>query len=57
MDTYEYIRMFIASCMIVGALTVSVAAEKPAAEPIDPASIDLTKPTVFIMPYTHLDDI
>lgn len=25
-------------------------------EQIDPASIDLTKPTLFAVPYTHLDD-
>jgi alpha-mannosidase len=30
---------------------------KHAAEPIDPTSLDLTQPTLFIMPYSHLDDI
>ncbi|MGB0372442.1 MAG: alpha-mannosidase [Opitutales bacterium] len=32
-------------------------AEKPAMERTDPASIDLTEPTLFVVPYTHLDDI
>jgi alpha-mannosidase len=26
-------------------------------KPIDPTSLDLTKPTLFAVPYTHLDDI
>jgi alpha-mannosidase len=26
-------------------------------KPIDPASIDLTQPTLFIVPYSHLDDM
>jgi len=30
---------------------------KPAVKPIDPKSIDLTKPTLFAVPYSHLDDI
>lgn len=30
---------------------------KLAVKPIDPKSIDLTKPTLFAVPYTHLDDI
>jgi len=30
---------------------------KRVAEPVDPASIDLTQPTLFLVPYTHLDDI
>ncbi len=30
---------------------------KVAVKPIDPKSIDLTKPTLFTVPYTHLDDI
>jgi alpha-mannosidase len=29
---------------------------KPAIKQIDPKSIDLTKPTLFAVPYTHLDD-
>ncbi|MCD6354990.1 MAG: alpha-mannosidase [Prolixibacteraceae bacterium] len=30
---------------------------KTAINEIDPASIDLTQPTLFIVPYTHLDDM
>ena len=42
--------------------TVPVAAKqssssKHGVEVIEPASLDLTKPTLFIMPYTHLDDV
>jgi alpha-mannosidase len=40
-----------------GVITSTVSAEKPAIEPIDPASLDLTQPTLFVVPYTHLDDI
>ena len=29
---------------------------KPEVKQIDPTSIDLTKPTLFLVPYTHLDD-
>ena len=29
---------------------------KPSGESIDPASIDPTQPTLFVVPYTHLDD-
>lgn len=32
-------------------------ATKIVVKPIDPKSIDLTKPTLFAVPYTHLDDI
>ena len=30
---------------------------KPIVKPIEPSAIDLTQPTLFIMPYTHLDDM
>lgn len=30
---------------------------KHATEPIDPTSLDLTQPTLFIVPYSHLDDL
>lgn len=48
-------RMGIMTCLV--ASTLLCAAQKPALEPVDPKSIDLTKPTLFIMPYSHLDDI
>lgn len=38
---------------------ISAASAEPAlpAKPLDPASVDLNKPTLFVVPYTHLDDI
>ncbi len=51
------LRIGIMSCILTGILASTAPAEKPAYTPIDPASIDLTQPTLFIMPYTHLDDI
>jgi len=54
-------RTIILSSILIGMLAsagqAKPTAAKPAAKPVDPASIDLTKPTLFIMPYTHLDDI
>ncbi len=44
------------TCLLTAPLLFA-AAPKPALEPIDPASIDLTQPTLFLMPYSHLDDI
>ncbi len=50
------------ACILTGVLASAAATQQPASvkptiEAIDPASIDLTQPTLFIMPYTHLDDI
>ena len=49
-------------CFLMGVLTSTAIAqrsvsEKPAMKPIDPNSIDLSQPTLFIVPYTHLDDV
>ncbi|MCU0857594.1 MAG: hypothetical protein MUC65_04220, partial [Pontiellaceae bacterium] len=44
------------ACITAGLLS-SAAAEKPKAAPVDPASLDLTRPTLFITPYSHLDDM
>ena len=49
-------RLFITILSGCSAL-LSVTSAKPAIDPVDPSSIDLTKPTLFIVPYTHLDDI
>ena len=41
-------------------LSMNASAADPSrhsAMPIDPATVDLTEPTLFIVPYTHLDDI
>ena len=50
------------TCFLMGELasaatTQQSASAKPAPNPIDPASIDLTQPTLFIVSYSHLDDI
>lgn len=54
-------RIGIMACILTGVLASATAQQpasaKPAVEPIDPASIDLTQPTLFIVPYSHLDDI
>ncbi|MCD6288190.1 MAG: alpha-mannosidase [Candidatus Hydrogenedentes bacterium] len=55
-------RMGIMTCILTGMLASADAAQQRtpsefAIEPIDPASIDLTKPTLFVVPYTHLDDM
>jgi len=49
------------SCMVIGFLSTAGLAQeanssKTAIKPVDPASLDLTKPTLFIVPYSHLDD-
>ena len=49
-------------CIFLWSLTTRVGAQQanlPETEvkPIDPASIDLTQPTLFIVPYSHLDDM
>ena len=44
------------ACILTGVLALAVAAQPPAAIPAI-ESIDLTQPTLFIMPYTHLDDV
>ena len=59
---FKQIRMSIMTSILTGVLASAVAANQPSspkavAEPIDPARIDLTQPTLFIVPYTHLDDI
>lgn len=46
------------NCLLVTAGVAQQAGPmKFATKTIDPASIDLTQPTLFIVPYSHLDDI
>lgn len=50
------------TCILSSLLAVTAAAQqpasvKPAVRTLDAALIDLTKPTLFIVPYSHLDDI
>jgi alpha-mannosidase len=42
-------------CFMAGLFHASVAPAQYV--PVDPVSLDLTQPTLFVMPYTHLDDI
>src|SRR6056300_400291 len=42
---------------ILTSMLASGASSKPGYDPIDPASLDLNEPTLFVVPYTHLDDI
>jgi len=60
-NKFKQIRIAIMACILTLMLASIATAqqsdpEKHVVEPIDPASIDLTKPTLFIMTYTHLDD-
>jgi alpha-mannosidase len=43
--------------ILTGMLAMPVVAQYPAVQAIDPKSIDLTKPTLFLVPYSHLDDV
>lgn len=59
MQKISWINLFI--CFIVTISNTSVVAQQPSykkkiVEITNPSSIDLTKPTLFIIPYTHLDD-
>jgi alpha-mannosidase len=56
------IRITIMAFILTGVLAAVAPAQqsasaKPAIKAIDHASIDLTQPTLFIVPYSHLDDI
>ncbi|MCX6132196.1 MAG: glycosyl hydrolase-related protein [Ignavibacteriales bacterium] len=53
----RHTRFIIIACILTCVLTTIVGAQQPAIKTIDPKSIDLTKPTLFIVPYSHLDDI
>ncbi|MCU0857713.1 MAG: glycosyl hydrolase-related protein [Pontiellaceae bacterium] len=61
LNMQKKIRGGIMTCILTGALVSSaaqsVSSEKPAIKPLDPALINLKKPTLFIAPYSHLDDV
>lgn len=44
------------TCLLASAVCAAPRDAKPASHSTDPASIDLTQPTLFVVPYTHLDD-
>jgi len=43
--------------LATAAFSQPVNSAKTAVNPIDPAFIDISKPTLFTVPYTHLDDV
>lgn len=53
------VNMLVAVCLACSFSTAQAQSvtTKKTVESIDPASIDLTKPTLFVVPYTHLDDV
>ncbi|MBE0652940.1 MAG: alpha-mannosidase, partial [Bacteroidales bacterium] len=59
---YRLIRTIALACVINCLMTVSASGQsgspaKTTLEPVDPTSIDISRPTLFAVPYTHLDDI
>ncbi|MCF8379615.1 MAG: hypothetical protein K9H49_08575 [Bacteroidales bacterium] len=59
---FPQIRINLLACIFFGLTTITVNAQqaklpKTEVKPIDPSSIDLSQPTLFIVPYTHLDDM
>ena len=61
LNKYNQIRISIMVGILTGVLMSIATAHqtdplKHAAEPIDPTLLDLTQPTLFIVPYSHLDD-
>ncbi len=62
LNKYNQIKIYIMACILSGVLVPGVPAQqpmpaRPVAKAIDPSSLDLTQPTLFIVPYSHLDDI
>ncbi|MBM4153205.1 MAG: hypothetical protein FJ220_06765 [Kiritimatiellaceae bacterium] len=55
----EKTKVGIMTCLLTATLLSAETSKpaKPVLKPIDPASIDLTQPTLFLAPYSHLDDI
>jgi alpha-mannosidase len=59
---YKQTGIALLVCIFMWSLTTTVGAQqaslpKTIVKPIDPASIALTEPTLFIVPYSHLDDM
>ncbi|WP_462317175.1 alpha-mannosidase [Marinilabilia sp.] len=53
----NYLMLILLTSISINLYSQASTASKPEVDPIDPHTIDLTKPTLFLMPYTHLDDI
>ena len=66
LNKFNQIRIYIKICILISLLVIVTVAQQSATgiksikeiDPtsIDPTSIDLTQPTLFVVPYTHLDD-
>lgn len=58
LTNYKQIKISIMVCILATAINGQQAdPAKISVKEIDPSSIDLTQPTLFIVPYTHLDDV
>ncbi len=62
LNNHRPIKTFAIACLINCLMTVYAFAQsgdpaKAALEPIDPSSVDISRPTLFAVPYTHLDDM
>jgi len=56
------VKSILIICILTFLLSIGTHAQtnnsiKTVVKPIDPKSIDITKPTLFVVPYSHLDDI
>ncbi len=56
-QTIINVIVYILTCLLVTASAQQPVSTKSSVKTIDPESIDLTQPTLFIVPYSHLDDI
>ena len=62
MNIHSHIKIRALSCVLICLLTISVSGQQSESatstlKDTDPSSLDLTKPTLFIVPYSHLDDM
>ncbi len=51
------IALLFSFMLATAAFSQPVNSAKTAVNPIDPALIDISEPTLFTVPYTHLDDV
>ena len=49
--------MMLIHCALIVSMDISASAAESPSKPLDPTSINLNEPTLFVVPYTHLDDI
>jgi hypothetical protein len=55
----KFVKHWLKSLIFLGFVSSSllIDGQNKALAPIEPKSIDLTQPTLFLVPYTHLDDV